>query len=165
MKTMVSILALLVLSASGVFAADVKLNLLKDFDPSVHSISVRLHSEVGGGCLPNAERLEDTFKTELAIRRFRITPYKDSDIEFAVVTKGFTTSGPQQCGVMLTSKVRQIPKIRILRLPPESTGSEYRLWAVEHVLTGTRSEMQAVLTDQAREDVNVFNLTLQKSKN
>jgi hypothetical protein len=142
MKTKIGILALLVFSAPGVYAADVRLNQLKDFDRSVHSISVRLHTEVGGGCLPNAENLEDSFKTELAIRRFRIAPYKESDIEFAVVAKGFTTSGPQHCGVMLTSKVRQIPKIRILRLPPESPGTEYRLWAIEHVLTGGCHRLQ-----------------------
>jgi hypothetical protein len=64
---------------------------------------------------------------------------------------------------MLTSKVRQIPKIRILRLPPESPGTEYRLWAIEHVLTGTRGEMQAALEDQAGEDVKAFNFALQKS--
>jgi hypothetical protein len=64
---------------------------------------------------------------------------------------------------MVLSMVRQIPKIKILRLPPGSTSAGYRLWTTENVLTATQGEVQVLLQEQARKDVVEFSRAFERS--
>lgn len=139
-----------------VSAADVRLERLADFDPAQNTLAVNLELQVGGPCRPDSRQLATAYEQMLELMGFRLAPVKDSDLEFAVFIAGFSTSGSQQCGLKLLSMVRQVPTMRILRLPPGSDSRQYRLWEAERLVTGTASELPALLREQARQDVLDF---------
>lgn len=152
-----TLLPLLLLTASGVtWAAGVRLEHLQDFDRQAHSIGVNVQVEVKGACRVDAADLEKTFRGLLGVFGFSTAALEESSLEFAVSVKGRYESGAQPCGIKQLSMVRQVPKIRMLRLPPGSTSTRYRLWSSETVITAGPDDIQAKLRQQATEDVFAF---------
>jgi hypothetical protein len=150
------LIACLLTCAGLAIAADVRLEQLADFDRTKHAIAVNVEVKVSGPCRPDVGQLASAYEQLLELMGYRLAPLNDSDLEFAVFSAGFSTSGPQQCGIKLLSMVRQVPTIRVLRLPPGSGSSQYRLWEAEHLITGEAGEMTALLGEQVREDVVSF---------
>jgi hypothetical protein len=136
---------------------------LADFAMQQHGIGLNVEVEVSGGCRPGKKELGAAYESLLKMMGFRTAPLKESQLEFAVSLVGFPTSGPQQCGLKLVSMVRQIPTIRVLRLAPGSSSRQYRLWDVEHIITGHRNDLDARLQEQARQDVMDFHQALMEA--
>lgn len=155
MKRLIAIFGLLLTPLQG-GSADVRMERLADFDMQQHGIGVNLEVEVSGGCRPSEKKLGAVYEGLLKMMGFQLASLKDSQLEFAVSVVGFPTSGSQQCGLKLTSMVRQIPTIRILRLPPGSSSTQYRLWEVDHIITGHNSSLDGLLQEQATLDVLAF---------
>ena len=89
---------------------------------------------------------------------------KKSHLEFATSIKGFDTSGTQPCGVKILDMARQLPKIRMLRIDPNSSSREYRLWTNEKAVTTKPGDIQSLLQNQIAQDVAEFSHVLQRSK-
>ena len=165
MKNSAVIFAVLLLQVPAGRAADVRLESLKAFDSSTHKISVSIQSEVKGGCLPGTGGLESVYRHMLESRGFMIAAFEESDLEFAVSVKGFSTSGAQSCGLSLLSMARQVPLRKILRLSPGSNSTRYRLWTAETLVTGTKSDIPALVLEQARKDVISFHDVIRRAQN
>ena len=163
MKQITLLLLVLILSVPNAEGAGVKLELLEDFDAGIHKIGVNIQAEVKGGCVVNPTNVKEAFEVLLTRFGFQIAPLDESDLEFAVSIKGFSASESQPCGVMILSMIRQIPKIKMLRLSPGSTSTRYRLWTIENTFTATQDEIQSLLQDQARKDVVDFSRTYKRS--
>ena len=137
-------------------ASGVILENLADFDPSQHFIGVNLHARASGGCQPDTASLEMSIESFLAANEFKVGPLGESHLEFAVSVAGFVISDKSICGIRLLSMVRQIPNIKILRLPPDSDSTNFRLWQTENVITGFKADLQSLLEVQALRDVTQF---------
>ena len=157
-------LFLLFLLTPAADAAGVKMKQLKDFDPAIHTVSVNTQVEMSGGCYIDKSNISEAFEFLLTRFGFQTAPVDESQLEFAVSVKGFELSGPHACGVMVLSMVRQIPKIRMLRISPGSTSKEYRLWTVETAFTATGHNLPSLLQEQARKDVVEFSRKFKSSK-
>ena len=156
MKKFSFALALLIFSVSNTNAADVRLESLEAFDINAHKISISLQEKVRGGCLPGSDSLEAAYISLLEQHGFTIAAFKESHLEFAVSIEGFKSSGPEDCGLVVLSMVRQVPLKKILRLPPDSKSTLYRLWTEENLVTGKQSEMRSLVQHQAIKDVSNF---------
>jgi hypothetical protein len=157
MKQIKTMLIMLAFQVNGVQATEVMLDSLGNFDKGAHKIGLNIQSGAAGGCLPSLDGLKTAFTIQLARSGFQVATLEDSHLEFAVAIEGFATSGPQYCGVKITSMVRQIPVMKILRLPPLSKSPRFRLWTVENLVTGPTNEIQALLEEQLGKDVFEFN--------
>ena len=162
-KTVVSLLLLISL-APCVEAAGVRLEQLQEFDVLEHKIGVNVQEEVSGGCLSGLDSMAPVFEGLLSTMGMQVADIEESHLEFAVLIQGFPISGPGDCGVKLLSMVRQVPNMKLLRLPPGSKSTRYRLWTSENLVTGHKSEMQFLLQEQARLDVIEFARALERSK-
>lgn len=156
MKKLAVSLVFLLTHSANVESVDVRLESLEAFDLEVHKISVTVQDKSKGGCLPSSKTLKTAYETLLAKHGFKLAPLKESHLEFAVLVEGFTISGPHHCGLRVKSMARQVPLKKILRMPPTSESTRYQLWVVENLLTGVKSEMQAMAQAQATQDVFDF---------
>jgi hypothetical protein len=159
---MTIILLSLLLAANAAEAAGVKLQNLRDFDSDIHHIAVNVQVGLEGGCVIDPVELTRVFTGLLNVFGFQTAPLNQSELEFAVSVKGIFVSANQPCGIKLLSMVRQIPTIKMLRLEPGSTSTEYRLWATEHILTAANSDIQSMLQQQALDDVVEFTRSLEQ---
>lgn len=160
MKQMTLNLLSLFLAATVAEAADVKLQSLRDFDSGAHRMAVNVQVEVKEGCVVDPKDLEKTFAGLLDVFGLRIAPVNDSELEFAVLVKGFYQPDSQTCGIKMLSMVRQIPRIKMLRISPGSSSERYRLWTSDNILMADRDDIQPLLRAQARKDVTAFVRTL-----
>ena len=156
MKQITSFLLLLVLSVANAYAAEVRLAHLRDFDTEIHKIAVNTQVEVTGNCFIDPAKIGQAYKVLLGHFGFSVAEPNESQLEFAVSIKGFGMSASQPCGVKVLSMVRQIPEIKMLRLPPGSNSTRYRLWTMENVITTSQREIQAMLENEARKDITAF---------
>jgi len=164
MKTIIISLLLLALSTSTASAARVKLQQMKDFDKTAHAIFVNTQVEIKGTCYVDADKIRATVEGLLTRQGFKLASMKKSHLEFATSIKGFDNAGSQSCGVKILDMARQIPKIRMLRIDPNSSSREYRLWTNEKAVTTTPRNIQSLLQNQIAQDVAEFSHALLRSK-
>lgn len=163
MKTII-ISLLLMLTTPTAGAAGVKLQHLKDFDTTAHAIFVNTQVEIEGTCYVDADKVRASVEGLLTRLGFRLASMKKSHLEFATSIKGFDSGGNQPCGVRILNMARQIPKIRMLRIDPNSSSQEYRLWTNDKAETTTPGDIQALVQNQTAQDVAEFSHVLRRSK-
>jgi hypothetical protein len=152
-------LLLFFLSASMAEAAGVSLERLEDFNPQTQKLFVNVEVEVNRDCLVDPAILTETFTGLLAVFGFQTGTVDESRLEFAVSVKGLQGGS---CGLRQMSMVRQIPDIKMLRIPPGSTSTRYRLWMADNFVSGTKTDIQTQLQEQARRDVVAFTRALNR---
>lgn len=147
---------LLIMHASPLGAAEVKLESLQDFDPSSHKVFVNIQVDASGQCKLRTKSLEQTLVAAFAKAGFRTDNVKKSELEFAVSITMLSATSEGSCGFRVLSRVRQIPTIKMLRLKPDSSSTEFQLWRVEAVFTGSAKESGRRIADRLRTDVEDF---------
>lgn len=150
----------LLLSASVAAAGDVSLEQLEDFNRQEHTIFVNVEVETIDNCEVDPVSLAETFTGLLQVFGFQTASVDESQLEFAVSVTGLRAVAGQPCGIKQLSMARQIPRIKMLRLPPGSNSTRYRLWSVENIVSASEFDLQSSLADQARKDVVAFSRTV-----
>ena len=147
---------LLIMHASPLGAAEVKLESLQDFDPSSHKVFVNIQVDASGQCKLRPKSLEQTMVAAFAKAGFGTDTVKKSELEFAVSITMLSAISEGSCGFRVLSRVRQIPTIKMLRLKPDSSSKQFQLWRVEAVFTGNPRESAQWIPDQLEADVGSF---------
>jgi hypothetical protein len=156
MKRFVPILMFLTIAGTEVLAAGVRMERLEDFDCETHALHVNVQASTIPGCEIDEDEMTRTLETLLENFGFRTATQKKANLEFAVSIKEQPAAGSRPCGVLYRSMVRQIPRIKMLRVSPSSDSTEYRLWTVEHLITTTREGLTQTVAEEARKDIVSF---------